>query len=298
MLPSEIETMITTKCQDVLSVFTTLLLAVIGSWLGIGTNPPIIDTHSTLYTEGTGVNPPFNDIRNAISNGYTGTQIDVNNAEVEGGIYEAYAIQSPLRLHTLANSSVPQQHFDRWTRWYQTDGATQIFRLFPGEENVRNDRAFAARIEAFDAVTGWNVNDGVWHDWVGRFTIVKPIEAAIFQVKDVDADDWAVHLKMSPDGRVFVVHRRPILGQNKSETLLDNAIGQPFDIRVRDNGLDYEVYLGNMPQPFTSGRYVRNDELDDNSDTRFRWGMYAEDSEITNEGLIFISHATVDPTLG
>lgn len=288
--------MSTTACQNFLSVITTLLLAVVGSWFGIGANPPIIDIRSTLYTEGTGINPPFNDIRNVISSGYTGTQIDVNNAEVEGGIYGAYAIQNPLRLHTLANSSVPQKQFNRWTRWYQTDGATQIFRLFPGEENVRNDRKFAARIEAFDAVTVWNIDDGMWHDWVGRFTVVKPINAAIFQVKDADDDAWAVHLKMSLDGRVFVDHRRPIQGQNKTETLLDNAIGQPFDIRVRDNGLDYEVYLGNNPQPFTSGTYIRNDEQNDTSATSFRWGMYAESNEITNEGLLFVSHATVDPS--
>ena len=288
--------MITTRFLEFLYVIAKLLLAVVLSWFGIGVDAPPNALYA-LYTEGAGVNPPFSDIRNVISNGYTGTQIDVNNTAVEGGIYGTNAIQSPLRLHTLANSNVPQNQFDRWSRWYQTDGATQIFRLFPDEENVRNDREFAARVEAFDAVTRWNVDDGVWHDWVGRFTVVKPIDAAIFQVKDADADDWAVQLKMRLDGSVLVAHRRPILGQNKTEILLDDAIGQPFDVRVRDNGLDYEVYLGSDLQPFTSGRFTRNDAADDNSTTRFRWGMYAENKAITNEGLIFVSHATVDPSV-
>ena len=249
----------------------------------------------SLYTEGPGTNPPFEEIRDDIDNGYAGTTIDVNNLAVEGGIYGSLDIEDDLRLHTLANSSIAEQNFGNWSRWYQTDGKTQIFRLFPGEENVRNDRPLAARVEAFDANTGWNVSDGEWHDWVARYTIVKPINAAIFQAKDNDDDAWSVHLNMNQNGNVYVTHRRPLPGQPKTETLVENAVGQPFDVRVRDNGLDYEVYLGNQSQPFTSGRYVRNDEPGDNSDTRFRWGIYVGAQEVTSEAMIFVSHASVDP---
>ena len=247
---------------------------------------------SALYTEGPGVNPPFHDIRNIIISGCEGTKIYVNKDQVEGGIYGAFVILSPLRLHTLANSNVYQSDFNRWSRWYQTDGATQIFRLLPGEENVRNARQLAARIESFDANTGWTIADGVWHDWMGRYTIVKPISAAIFQVKDGDTDEWAVQLKMSSEGRVTVEHRTPLPGQSKTETLLDNATGRPFDIRVRDNGLNYEVYLGKQSTPFTSGQYIRN-EPGDNSESRFRWGMYIAANNVTTEGMLFVSHATV-----
>ncbi|MAT71534.1 MAG: hypothetical protein CMJ58_18660 [Planctomycetaceae bacterium] len=250
-----------------------------------------------LYTEGPGVNPPFDEIRDDITNGYSGTLIDVNNEVVEGGLYGALDTEDNLRLHTLANSSISESNFDQWSRWYQRDGATQIFRLFPGEENVRNDRPLAARVEAFDANTGWNVADGEWHDWVARYTIIKPINAAIFQAKDNDDDAWSVHLNMDSDGRVSVTHRRPLPGQPKTETLVDNAIGQPFDVRVRDNGLDYEVYFGNQTQPFASGQYVRNDEPGDNSDTRFRWGIYVGAQEVTSEAMIFVSHASVDPSI-
>ncbi len=252
---------------------------------------------SSLYTEGPGVNPPFEDIRDSITNGYPGTIIDVNNEAVEGGLYGAFGIEDDLRLHTLANSSISESNFDQWSRWYQTDGATQIFRLFPGEENVRNSRPLAARVEAFDANTGWNVADGEWHEWVGRYTIVKPINAAIFQVKDVDDEAWSMQLNMESSGRVKVQHRTPLPGQSKFETLVNNAIGQPFDIRIRDNGLNYEVYFGNQTQPFTSGQYIRNDQPGDNSDTRFRWGIYVGAQEVQNEAMIFVSHATVDPVL-
>lgn len=250
-----------------------------------------------LYTEGPGTNPPFEDIRDDITNGYSGTVIDVNNALVEGGLYGSLGIEDNLRLHTLANSSISQSNFDNWSRWYQTDGATQIFRLFPGEENVRNSRPLAARVEAFDANTGWNVGDGEWHDWVARYTIVKPINAAIFQAKDQDDEAWSVHLNMNQDGRVSVTHRRPLPGQPKTETLVENAIGQPFDVRVRDNGLDYEVYFGDQTQPFTTGQYVRNADPGDNSDTRFRWGIYVGAQEVLSEAMIFVSHASVDPVI-
>lgn len=254
----------------------------------------------TLYTEGPGVNPPFEEIRDDITpSGYAGpfTTIDVNNALVEGGIYGEFGIQDNLKIHTLGNSVVGENSFGNWSRWYQEDGATQIFRLFPGEENVRNDRPLAARIEAFDTNTGWNVDDGEWHDWVGRYTIVNPINAAIFQVKDVDGDAWSMQLNMESSGKVKVQHRTPLPGQPKFTTLIDNAIGQPFDIRIRDNGLDYEVYLNDQAQPFTAGQYVRNDEPGDTSKTGFRWGIYVGAKEVESEAMIFVSHATVDPDI-
>jgi hypothetical protein len=250
-----------------------------------------------LYTEGPGSNPPFESIRNDISNGYSGTEIDVNNASVEGGLYGQFGIQNDLKIHTLASSVIGQNAFGNWSRWYQTDGATQVFRLFPDEENVRNSRALAARIEAFDTNTGWNVDDGEWNTWVGRYTIIDPINAAIFQVKDVDEEAWSLQINMNEDGRVYLQHRRPLSGQEKQVTLVENAIGQSFDIRVRDNGLDYELYLNDQSQPLTTGQYVRNADPGDNSDTKFRWGIYVGAKEVEREALIFVSHATVNPDL-
>ncbi|WP_146450369.1 hypothetical protein [Bythopirellula polymerisocia] len=271
-------------------VVTCAFFAVIcGNSISIG--------QSLLYTEGPGINPPFEDIRDSITNGYLGTTIDVNNEAVEGGLFGVLGIEDNLRLHTLANSSLPESDFDNWSRWYQTDGATQIFRLFPGEENVRNSRPLAARVESFDANTGWNVAGGEWHEWVARYTIIKPINAAIFQAKDVDDEAWSMQLNMESSGRVKVQHRTPAPGQPKFETLIDNAVGQPFDIRIRDNGLEYEVYFGAQDQPFTTGQYVRNQQPGDNSLTRFRWGIYVGAQEVLSEAMIFVSHASVDPDI-
>ena len=66
-----------------------------------------------------------------------------------------------------------------------------------------------------------------------------------------------------------------------------NMKGKPFHIRVRDNGLDYEVFLdgkqvgtGSYPRP--AGK------------TGFRWGMYLGKGIVTHEAMIFVSGATVD----
>ena len=156
----------------------------------------------------------------------------------------------------------------------------------------------AARTEIFSPSNGWNVAGGEWNDWVARYTIINPINAAIFQAKDDDDEAWSIHLGMNDSGEVFVTHRRPLPGQPKKETLIPNAIGQPFDVRVRDNGLDYEVYLNDQSEPFTTGQYVRNSDPGDNSLTKFRWGIYVGAQEVESEAMIFVSHATVNPAIG
>ena len=83
------------------------------------------------------------------SAGITGSIIDVNNEGVEKGPHASRPIESEINIHTLGNSLIPRRDFHKWSRWYQEDGNTQVFRLFDGEHNVRNTRANAARIEAF-----------------------------------------------------------------------------------------------------------------------------------------------------
>ena len=109
---------------------------------------------TTLYTQ-SGTDATWQQIlsSNAIpigttsTAGVTGSLINVNNSLVEVGPNKGNAMISNLRLHTLGNSSVTRSSFSKWSRWYQEDGNTQVFRLFKDEVNVQNDRANAARIE-------------------------------------------------------------------------------------------------------------------------------------------------------
>lgn len=210
--------------------------------------------------------------------GATGSKIHVDASQVETTAEARRPIPRDILIHTLGNSAIPREEFGKWSRWYQESGHTQVFRLFKGEENVRNSRENAARIEAFSKLA-WT--QGAWHEWSGTYTIVKLHNMAIFQVKNT-ANDWAVQLGMNDHGDILLNHRR-----GKDETLLKNMTGKSFFFRVRDNGLNYEVYLnGNLAG---KGSYERP-----KGHTNFRWGLYRGGKEMKHDAMIFVSGARID----
>jgi hypothetical protein len=211
--------------------------------------------------------------------GVTGSTIRVNRKLIEQTREAKRSIPEAIRIHTLGNSMIPRRDFEKWSRWYQEDGSTQVFRLFEGETNVRNDRDLAARVEAFSSLK-WK--RGEWHEWSGTYTIIKPHGAAIFQAKNGGKPNWAVQLTMNRNGDVsFSPRRKP------SVVIAKNMTGKPFHIRVRDNGHDFEVFLdgkqvgkGSWPRP--------------EGETGFRWGMYLGGNEVKNDAMIFVSGVTID----
>lgn len=210
--------------------------------------------------------------------GVRGSEIDVKNELVELTPEAKRPIPGEIRIHTLGNSAVPRDDFKKWSRWYQEDGSTQVFRLFKGETNVRNSRENAARIEAFSNLS-WK--HGAWHEWSGTYTIIKPHGAAIFQAKN-NINDWSVQINMNSKGDVILNHRRA-----EDKVIATGMAGKPFHIRVRDNGQDYEVYLdGNK---MGEGTYARPEGT-----TAFRWGMYVGKGSVNQNAMIFVSGATVD----
>lgn len=210
--------------------------------------------------------------------GVKGSDISVKSELVELTPEAKRPFSKAIKIHTLGNSAIPRNDFDKWSRWYQEDGSTQVFRLFKGEVNVRNDRENAARIEAFSDV---NWKHGEWHEWSGTYTIVKPHGAAIFQAKN-NINDWSVQLNMNSKGDIILNHRRA-----KDKVIAMGMVGKPFHIRVRDNGKDYEVYLDG--KKVGEGSYARPEGT-----TAFRWGMYLGKSAVVGDAMIFVSGATVD----
>lgn len=211
--------------------------------------------------------------------GITGSKIKVNRDLVEKGPNARRTIESEINIHTLGNSLIPRDDFHKWTRWYQEDGNTQIFRLFDGEHNVRNKRANAARIEAFSKKR-WDL--GVWHEWVGTYTIVKAQRGAIFQVKN-NGEDWSLQLTLNENGDVRYQPRR-----QPGITVLKNMQGKSFDVHIRDNGHTSECYI--------NGKFVgRNDWARPSGRTTFRWGMYVGGKRLSDDALLFVTGATVDP---
>lgn len=211
--------------------------------------------------------------------GFTGSAIKINHELLKNSPDARRKIPDAIRIHTLGHSSIRRQDFPKWTRWYQEDGNTQVFRLFKDEVNVRNSRALAARVEAFSQV---NWERGEWNEWVGTFTIIKPHSASIFQVMN-SSNEWALHLSMNDRGDVSYRHRRG----GGSKVIARNMVGKSFHIRVRDNGHDFELFLNDKSQG--KGTYARPQGR-----TNFRWGMYLGANPVRHEAMILVTGAGVN----
>jgi autotransporter-associated beta strand protein len=261
------------------------LAALVVAVFGLARMSPAADV-ATLYTQ-TGTDATWQQLlaSNAIpigttsTAGVTGSIINVTNSLVEVGPNKDNPIISNLRLHTLGNTSVTRGSFSKWSRWYQEDGNTQVFRLFKDETNVQNDRANAARIESFNPDIDWAAGEG-WFQWRGTYTIIKPLGAAIFQAKNSD-NDWSVMLNTNGNGDVTLNHR-----QGTDQVLATNMVGQPFDIAVYDNGTNYIVYMDDEYAGY--GSFSRPTGL-----TEFRWGMYVGDSVPARDAMLFVTGAKI-----
>lgn len=231
----------------------------------------------------TGDDPTYGSIKDAIAKkskaGVKGSDIRVNAKLVEVLPEAKRPISAAIKLHTLLNSAIPRASFPSWSRWYQEDGNTQVFRLFKGEENMHNARPLAARVETFSQ-TQWKETDEAWHEWSGVVTAIKPV-GSIFQVKS-SIEGPAVMILMGATGDVTLNHRR-----GKDQVIAKNMIGKPFLLRVRDNGLKYEVFLNGAKAG--EGSYSRP-----KGTSTFRWGMYVGAHEVREDAMIFVSGATVD----
>ena len=239
-----------------------------------------------LFTQ-TGSDLPFKDLKSrgrltreqAGAAGVGGSRIRVNREAVEAMPEAKRRIEPEIKLHTLLNSAVPRKDFGRWSRWYQEDGHTQVFRLFRDEVNLHGSRALAARVEAFSEVQ-WDASEGAWHEWNGVVTAINPVGMNL-QVKNSE-NDWAVAVSVGSNGDVRLNHRR-----GEDRVVARNMIGRPFLLRVRDNGVDYEVYLDGTRAG--DGRFPRP-----KGKTTFRWGMYVGANEVRQDAMIFFSGVTVD----
>lgn len=211
--------------------------------------------------------------------GFEGPRIRINRDLLEGGPNSDRRPIEDILIHTLGHSAIREDEFSNWSRWYQTDGNTQIFRLFKGEENQRNSRKLAARIEAHSEFK-WQ--RGEWQEFAATYTIIKPHNCAIFQAKN-PLNDWSVMINMNDDGDVKINHR-----QGDDKTVARNMVGKPFHLRIRENGHDYEVYFNGRKEG--EGSYDRP-----RGSTNFRWGMYLGAKEVRHDAMILVTGAAINP---
>jgi hypothetical protein len=219
----------------------------------------------------------------ALKQGAKGSKISVNLAVVEEMPEARRPIPKDINLHTLPDSSIPRKEFPKWTRWYQEDGHTQVFRLFPDEINLHSQRPLAARVEAFSK-TQWTESQETWHEWSGVVTPINPVGMSL-QVKN-SVNDWAMNITIRENGDVVLDHRRA-----EDVIIARGMLRKSFLLRVRDNGLDYQVYLNGRKAG--DGRYKRPE-----GKTCFRWGMYVGEHEVRREAMILFSGVTIDGNEG
>ena len=228
--------------------------------------------------------------------GVKGTTIDLNNGLIESGPYGNVPIESEarqMRIHTVGNATILPTDFHKWSRWYQEDGNTQIFRLYKGEHNVRNSRNNAARVEAFSPAYRWLPEPGVWREFGARFTILKSAgcvgfhHCSIFQAKGNNDDHWSVMLRVDENANLWFHPRRGSgIENNENRVLLfENILGRPFDVKVRDNGFDYEMYIDD--QRVGTGQWPRTGEIG------FRWGIYVGESEVADDIMVLVTGVTM-----
>ena len=240
-----------------------------------------ISAQSKLYTE-TGTNITWAQLLKTLKSSTTsvpGSTINVNNPLYETG-YGAITSRTDVAIHvncTSFNTSTAN-----WKRWFQTDGNTQVFRLFPGEYSIFDPRGGHPRVEAFTGGSNtWKADITKWHIFKARYTpIFMANGCAIFQAKHTK-DDWALQLGCGSTGTVGYSIRRGATG-----TLETNMMGKSFDIMVKDDGLNWELYYND--KFIVKGSYFRDNATGQN---QFRWGFYTTNA-MTGYNMMFVSGAS------
>lgn len=242
--------------------------------------PPLVDGKPLFTREGR--DPSYESIKEDIARnpkaGVSGSKISLDLPLVETLPEAKRPIAQAIRLHTLLNSAIGRDDFPTWSRWYQEQGSTQIFRLFKGEVNMHSSRSLAGRVEAFSKIH-WKEDDGKWHEWSGVITPIRSIGSNL-QVKN-NENDWAVMIHARENGTVTINHRRG------ADQVVATEPGRPVLLQVRDNGLNYEVFIDR--KKVGEGSFKRP-----SGTTAFRWGMYVGANEIKEDAMILFSGVTID----
>lgn len=227
-----------------------------------------------------------------------GTQINVNNSDVEktGTGTRSPMSNSNLRWHNPLGSGYANPTS---SRWYQKDGNTQVFRVFPGDQNLFGTRVGAGRSEAFAPNHGIRVSQNKTMTFSARYRVHAnngSKDVKIYQSKATAANGfdpaWGVALWVEADGDIIIVKRRP----KKSDWVkIDTGkdVGDSFNVRVTDDGLNYKVFIDNVEK--ASDSWDRGDLK-----SVSRWGAYVQGGtdgvltgSVSDAQIVYISGARV-----
>ncbi|GKY91432.1 hypothetical protein MPSEU_000115500 [Mayamaea pseudoterrestris] len=258
-------------------------------------------TDSSLYVDlQDRINPSWDDLKATLVTGKNtngpakGSTIAVVDANLNSGSVSLYAnrdIPSNMIIHTPTSTYIGRKYFDLQTRWYQEDNKTQIFRMFPGDDNVASSRTLAPRVEAFNNV-GWKRGDG-WYEFSARYTFLLLRSATVFQIKH-NNQFWSMQLVVSSDGKgnfnLIYKKRGDEEEDFEQKTVQTNIVDKSFDIRVIDDGTYHKVYIDNVLK--VEGNMT--DRLDSETN-KARWGFYSPGRAMDRDMLMFVTGVRVGP---
>ena len=219
-----------------------------------------------------------------------GSTIRVDHNAVEQNIIDSdiknRTIARPISLHVPISSFIGSHAFANVSRWYQEDGNTQIFRMFPGEDNVRNERVDAPRSEVGSLIK-WKRGDG-WHEFSAHYTFIKVRPGCVFQLKH-NFRFWSVMLELHENEAspgVFDLYYERLRDKESKTLLVKDVVNKGVDIRFLDNGDDHKVLInGELRVEATFANRT------DDEENVPRWGLYSPRSAMDRDILIFITGA-------
>lgn len=212
-----------------------------------------------------------------------GTAINVRNSDFEQTSTGRRSVISDSQI--LWHNPLGVRFSDPgFSRWYQKDGNTQVFRIFPGDQNWVGDRVGAGRIESFvDGPLTTVDTDGQTVTFSARFNVARhnsSREVMIFQSKGRATNTnyqrdggekvpaWGVAMFVETDGDIVLIERNRVFRNNVRRDTGFN-VGQSFNLRVVDDGFSYQAFINNRLT--ASGSWERG-----NTPTVQRWGAYVQ----------------------
>ena len=242
-----------------------------------------------------------------------GTAINITNSTYETG-EGAGDVTTNLTFHHPFHKSMTTGSIGKFTRWYQVDGKTQIFRIFKDDQDYTSGSNGAkGRIEAFANASDSTVratstldNQTEKFTFTARYHIIsynpskkiKIFQAKARSVSGLSDPAWGPSINILEDGNVEYEGRSY---KKVNVTSLYNTNGtfrvRSFDVKIEDDGVDYKMYYnGNLR---IHGAWSRKDR-----DTVARWGMYLQANNGPGilsgdpEAIIYVSGAKVVKSTG
>lgn len=235
-----------------------------------------------------------------------GTRVQVQNSRFEQGSTGSRPVlpDSELQWHNPfgSNFTTPSS-----SRWYQKDGFTQVFRVFPGDTNLSSVRVGAARSEAYVRNLTTLASDGRTMTFSARFHVAEhngSRDVMLFQSKgrwrnsqfrstnSHEYPAWSVALFAQADGSIVLRDRAPAGGKGR---IIQTGfrVGQSFNLRVVDDGYNFSAFING--RRLISGVWERGD-----TPTVARWGAYVQgngagvlEGPLSNPQVVYVSGAQV-----